>query len=720
MISPKGEPTFMGASGSATTIDLTWASSIATKLISQCNVQLENHSSNHQPILTELNLEDKKLNITDKHVYMRTSMLNKEKYIEGVEEGIKRQLQYLRQPTIEEIETNARILSDLLQKEYLSQGKSITTRANKQKAWWDKKIPNPIIKEQNRERRWMLLTRSEESKQCYKECQEIFRAKIESLKRTHWRRYLETTKANHAFREFKFTKPKATGEVLPLKDHTRTLTNDKDKQANLFFQMFAQAGGQIDLSDITKIMQQPPLTFNRMTTEEIKRNISSLPLKKPPGPDKIPNNVIKVLKDVIADMLVNLFNSCLQTCHFPQSWKIATKLIIQKENKTYYSDPEAYRPITLLNTISKFFKIIISTLLKQWAYQKKTISQGHFGGYPERNIEEAMILLESWIKNKWKEKKGVESIFLDVKSDYPAVHRERFIKILQTKGAPAYLTYIIRSFLTNRNTEIKMDNFTSQIKSLERGLPQGSPFQKNLNIGYIDDVTHLIAAKMEGEALRKLANASTHSLRWGRKTGSEFDKRKTTFMRSKPREGSKLHFHFGDENLKSSMSTKWLGLTLDTGLTYQQHINQLSHEETTTLHQIKHISNKYHGLNSAGTRLLVKTILFPRMLFGGVLWLNKRRKSKVNKTLQLIVNKAARLVMGVQKSTPIAFLKRDSGLQRFLQVHIKQSHMLILQLYTKEDNPVKNIVNDKLYNIRKNFKSAIYKVLSKETLTIKL
>ncbi|MBW0516803.1 hypothetical protein O181_056518 [Austropuccinia psidii MF-1] len=361
MISPKGEPTFMGASGSAATINLTWANSFVSKLISQCNVQLENHSSDHQPIVTELNLEENTLNITEKHISMRIRMLNEEKYIQGVAEGIKQQLPYLRQPTVEEIETNARRLSDLLQQECLSQGKSITTQANKQKAWWDKKLLNPIMKERNRARRWMLLTRSEESKQCYKEWQELFREKVESLKRTHWRRYLATTEMNHAFREFKLTKPKASGEVLPLKYYTGTLTNDKEKQANLFFQMFAQAGGQIDLSDITPIRQQPPLTFNRITTGKIKRNISSLPLKKAPGPDKIPKERIKILKDIVADPLENLFNSFLQMGHFPQSWKIATTVIIQKANKTDYSDLAAYRPIALLNTISTLFARIINT-----------------------------------------------------------------------------------------------------------------------------------------------------------------------------------------------------------------------------------------------------------------------------------------------------------------------------------------------------------------------
>ncbi|MBW0550997.1 hypothetical protein O181_090712 [Austropuccinia psidii MF-1] len=139
------------------------------------------------------------------------------------------------------------------------------------------------MKERNRARRWMLLTWSEESKQCYKKWQELFREKVESLKKTHWRRYLETTEINHAFKAFKLTKPKAAGEVLPLKDHTGTLTNYKDKQADLFFQMFAQAGGQIDFSDIKPITQQPPLTFNRITTGEIKKTLAHSPLRRPQG-----------------------------------------------------------------------------------------------------------------------------------------------------------------------------------------------------------------------------------------------------------------------------------------------------------------------------------------------------------------------------------------------------------------------------------------------------
>ncbi|MBW0571767.1 hypothetical protein O181_111482 [Austropuccinia psidii MF-1] len=94
---------------------------------------------------------------------------------------------------------------------------------------------------------------------------------------------------------------------------------------------------------------------------------------------------------------------------------------------------------------------------------------------------------------------------------------------------PSYLVAIIKSFLTNRGTQIRIDYFTSPIKPLERGLPQGSPLSVTLyllynsdlllpdqiktssdkiSIGYIDDITHLVAAKAKEAALVKLSEVS--------------------------------------------------------------------------------------------------------------------------------------------------------------------------------------------------------------------
>ncbi|MBW0497169.1 hypothetical protein O181_036884 [Austropuccinia psidii MF-1] len=159
--------------------------------------------------------------------------------------------------------------------------------------------------------------------------------------------------------------------------------------------------------------------------------------------------------------------------------------------------------------------------LSQWTHKHKEISQSHLGVCPGRKIEEEMILLDAWIKNKWQESKLVAGLFLDVKSAYPALHKESLLKVLQTKDKLAYLIAIIRFFLTDRSMDIRIDDFTSQIMPLERGLPQGLPLSvtlyllyssnllladkiktssNRLSIGYIDDVTNLLAEKMKEEA----------------------------------------------------------------------------------------------------------------------------------------------------------------------------------------------------------------------------
>ncbi|MBW0526531.1 hypothetical protein O181_066246 [Austropuccinia psidii MF-1] len=104
---------------------------------------------------------------------------------------------------------------------------------------------------------------------------------------------------------------------------------------------------------------------------------------------------------------------------------------------------------------------------------------------------------------------------------------------------------------------------------LERDIPQGSPLSVTLyllyspellladqiktsstriSIGYIDDVTHIVSAKTEEEALEKLSNVSSHTLDWVRKTGSEFDKKKTSFMVFKPKGNTDTQFNFVEKH----------------------------------------------------------------------------------------------------------------------------------------------------------------------------
>ncbi|MBW0472588.1 hypothetical protein O181_012303 [Austropuccinia psidii MF-1] len=178
--------------------------------------------------------------------------------------------------------------------------------------------------------------------------------------------------------------------------------------------------------------------------------------------------------------LSDLFNNCLTIGHFLTPLKRESTIIIQKSNKSNYPDPTAYRPISLLNRLSKPLESILNNQIMYWAHKMGAISEGHFGGRGGRNIEEALILLDSWIKENWQKGKVVAGLFLDVKSAYLVVQREKLLQILTQKQASDYIIAIINSFPQSRHTELKLDDFKFHMKLLERGLPQGSPLSVTL------------------------------------------------------------------------------------------------------------------------------------------------------------------------------------------------------------------------------------------------
>ncbi|MBW0501015.1 hypothetical protein O181_040730 [Austropuccinia psidii MF-1] len=133
---------------------------------------------------------------------MKLTDLDKDTFTQDIQQGLIGELVSKTQQTEEKVDKDAEKISSILKEAYFKQGKWVRININKTKAWWDRRILNPIVKERNRARRWMLITRSTEAYNCYQQWQQVFKAKVEELKRYHWQTFLETNRPNHAFNAF--------------------------------------------------------------------------------------------------------------------------------------------------------------------------------------------------------------------------------------------------------------------------------------------------------------------------------------------------------------------------------------------------------------------------------------------------------------------------------------------------------------------------------------
>ena len=117
--------------------------------------------------------------------------------------------------------------------------------------------------------------------------------------------------------------------------------------------------GTVDLSDIAGYCHPPPLRTPRITLHEVRRAIRQAAPRKAPGPDSIPNLVLQQVLPQIEQVLLKIFNACLDHGYCPVHFHMLTMVILHKPGKDNYTNLKNYYLIALLSMISKIFKFII-------------------------------------------------------------------------------------------------------------------------------------------------------------------------------------------------------------------------------------------------------------------------------------------------------------------------------------------------------------------------
>lgn len=469
----------------------------------------------------------------------------------------------------------------------------------------------------------------------------------------------------------------------------------------------------------------------QVTSHGIEGILKTIPSKRAVENDGIPNKILKLAKSLLLPHLGILFNACLKLGYFPRVWRLATTAILRKNDKDDYFKPGAYRPIALLSCLGKFLETIVTRRIAHWAETHHVVATGHMGGRRQRCTDDAFVILTLWIHQKWREGKVVSGLFLDVKSAYPSVNKRRLLHTLKLKNFPGYIIQQVASFLEDRSTQLRLQDFLSRDFNINDGLPQGSPMSvilyilynssllintpislqaDKISLAFIDDVTHLVANRDIDHNVLDLEEEGDRSLKWGRTHGAIFDQKKAQVMHFTHRKHSNPPIHFGNQVLTPlTVELRWLGLWLDPKLNF---IKQMQQRGKTTIAQLHRISRCYHGLNSRETKTLISAVLKPQILFGSVVWFNTQTEGKVTKILELLQNAVNRLILGAFKSSPTPFLSHDANNISLKDLAIKYHHNFIYKrLTTPEHHPSKIILQQELLSKPATNLSPIHRIL---------
>ena len=197
-------------------------------------------------------------------------------------------------------------------------------------------------------------------------------------------------------------------------------------------------------------------------------------------------------------------------------------IIIRKPGKKDYCDLKLYRPISLLNTLSKNIEFILAKRISAIAELHHLLPITHCRGRKSSSTEHAIHLLLEQIHARWKNNKVSSLLLLDILGAFDNVNHQRLLWNIRELGYSESLVGWIGSFLTGRTRQIYFNKGLIQPFNIEAGIPQGSPLSlilwllynyKALQVagaealvtGYIDDTCILIMGNSTVENSAKLS-----------------------------------------------------------------------------------------------------------------------------------------------------------------------------------------------------------------------
>lgn len=398
------------------------------------------------------------------------------------------------------------------------------------------------------------------------------------------------------------------------------------------------------------------------TEEELLKAVSAMKSGKAPGPDGVPTEALKVTARSCPSILLNMYNKSLEEGMFHKQWK-EQRLVLVSKGKGDPRSPSAYRPLCMLNTAGKLLERLLKPRLVTAIREGGDLSNKQYGFRCGRSTIDAIqevgkIARVAQTGNHFS-RKIVLLVTLDVKNAFNSARWPDIMQALEiTFKVPKYLLRIIDSYLSNRI--LLFDTTEGQHKKkVTAGATQGSVLGPDLwnamydgllkmempenasLIGFADDVAAVIVAKDTESAQRKLGHVMREVTEWMEQYGLSIATEKTEIvMITKKHIPTLVPMRIGMESIETKSHVKYLGMRIDTKLTYWCQIQHAADKAAKVTTALSRLMGNIRGPGQNKRRLLM-SVTHSIMLYGCEVWADALRIEKYRKRMAAVQRRGA-------------------------------------------------------------------------------
>ena len=192
--------------------------------------------------------------------------------------------------------------------------------------------------------------------------------------------------------------------------------------------------------------------FTEITSDDISKIVFELKLGKSIGHDGISAPILKWSIPIVSTHLTDFFNKCVEKGIYPNMLKIVKVTALHKGGNK--SDPDNFRPISVLTQINKVFEKLIHKRLLSFLTKYKIISKQQFGFRKRHSTSHSITCLYEKLIANLENELDSAVLFVDLKSAFDTVNHEILLHKLDYYGIRNNTLKLLSSYLCERKQYI--------------------------------------------------------------------------------------------------------------------------------------------------------------------------------------------------------------------------------------------------------------------------